>query len=62
MRMRLPFIDDLLGDLALQDDVGGRPGERGRSSNAGRVTHAQAQAFGQPVVLFLQRLFPGLQL
>lgn len=60
--MKLPFINDLLFDLALQDNVGGRAGERGRSSNAGRVTHTQTQAFGQPVVLFLYRFSPGLQL
>ena len=40
-------IKVLLVDLALEDDVGGRAGERGRASDAGRVAHAQTHPLGQ---------------
>lgn len=56
------FINDLLLDLALQDDVRGCASERGRASDAGRVTDTQTQPFGQVVVLLLNNLSPGLQL
>lgn len=54
------FINDLLLNLALQDDIRGCASEGCCASDAGRVTHAQTHPFGQVVVLCIDRFFPGL--
>lgn len=54
------FGNALLVDLTLQDEVRGRARERGRASDAGRVTHTQTHPFGQELVLQLQRFSLGL--
>ena len=55
-------VNALLVHLTLEDEVRGRAGERGRASNAGRVTHTQTHPFGQAFVLGIQQFPPHLLL
>lgn len=56
------YLQLVLIDLALQDDVGRGSGEGGRPADARRVAHAEAHAFGQLHVLLLRLQSPQLGL
>lgn len=56
---------NLLAHLAIEHEVGSRPGQRGRAANAGSVANAQGHPLTHPLLLrrllALGRLGRGVQ-